>query len=68
MEEEYKTLAEQYFCSVYGDDPTVIDDLASEEIVATYPIFEELFGRPALRGRAAGREPFLMTISTNMFR
>ncbi len=45
--------AERFFRGVYGCDPSVVDDLAAEDIVVTYPVFEELFGAPAIRGREA---------------
>jgi len=53
MLEERKSLAERYFRGVYGGQPAVIDELAGEEIVSTYPIFEKLHNTPAIRGRDA---------------
>ena len=47
--------AERFFRGVYGGDPSVVDALASEEIVSTYPIFASLFNTPVIRGRAAVR-------------
>jgi hypothetical protein len=46
-------VAERYFRGVYGCNPAVVEELASPDIVVTYPIFQSLFGKPALRGRAA---------------
>jgi ketosteroid isomerase-like protein len=46
-------LAERYFRGVYGCDAAVVDDLASDDIVVTYPVFATIFGKPALRGREA---------------
>jgi len=46
-------VAERYFRGVYGCNPAVVDELASPDIVVTYPIFASLFGKPALRGRDA---------------
>ena len=46
-----KELAERFLRGVYGGDPTVVDDLASEDIVSSYPIFERLFNAPAIRGK-----------------
>jgi len=46
-------VAERYIRGVYGSDTSVVDDLASDEIVISYPIFESLFGTPAIRGREA---------------
>jgi pimeloyl-ACP methyl ester carboxylesterase len=48
--------AEQFFRGVYGGDPSVVDSLASDDIVITYPIFASLFSTPVIRGRAAVRE------------
>lgn len=31
----------------------MVDELASQDIVVSYPVFETLFGRATLRGRAA---------------
>jgi SnoaL-like domain len=46
-------MAERYFRGVYGCNPRVVDELAATDIVVTYPIFERLFGKPALLGRDA---------------
>jgi hypothetical protein len=56
MEEERKALAERFLRGVYGGDPTVVDDLAAEDVVSSYPVFERLFGTPCIRGRAALKE------------
>lgn len=48
--------AERFFRGVYGGDSSVVDILASDDIVVSYPIFMSLFGAPAIRGRAAVRE------------
>jgi len=56
MEQDHKAVAEQFFRGVYGGDPSVVDELAAEEIVTTYPIFERLFGRPLIRGREAVKD------------
>jgi hypothetical protein len=50
---ERKAVAERFLRGVYGGDPSVVDELAAEEIVVTYPIFAKLFDTPAIRGRAA---------------
>lgn len=47
--------AERYFRGVYGGDPSVVDDLADDDIVVSYPIFETVFGAPVIRGRDAAR-------------
>ena len=49
--DELRTRAERFFRGVYGGDPSVIDELASDKIVISYPIFETLYKTPAIRGR-----------------
>ena len=49
--QERKQLAEQLFRSVYGGDTSQIDSLVSDDVVSSYPIFEQLFGTKAIRGR-----------------
>ncbi len=46
-------VAERYFRGLYGCNPAVVEELASPDIVVTYPVFASLFGKPALRGRDA---------------
>ena len=46
-------IAERYFRGVYGCNPTVIEELASPDIVVSYPVFVSLYGKPTLRGRDA---------------
>jgi hypothetical protein len=48
-------VAEQYFRGVYGCQPGVVEDLGATDITVTYPVFEELFGTPALVGQDAVR-------------
>ena len=48
-------LAEQFFRGVYGGDSTVVDELASTDVVVSYPIFQKLFGTPTVRGHDAVR-------------
>lgn len=43
--------AERFFRGVYDGKPEVIDELASEKTVISYPIFEQLYGKVALRGK-----------------
>jgi hypothetical protein len=50
---ERKMKAEQLFRSVYGGDPAQIDSLVSHDVVSSYPIFEQLLGTKAIRGREA---------------
>ena len=53
MKEKRKALAERFLRGVYGGDPSVVDDLADDDIVSSYPIFERLFNTPVIRGREA---------------
>ncbi|MGA8263291.1 MAG: nuclear transport factor 2 family protein [Ignavibacteriaceae bacterium] len=53
--QEQKALAEQYIRGVYGCDSTVVDNLAADSIIISYPIFEKLFNTPAIRGKEAVR-------------
>lgn len=53
---ERKAIAERFFRGVYACDPTVVDDLASDDIVLSYPIFEKLFDVSAIRGRKAVKD------------
>lgn len=43
--------AERFFRGVYGGDPSVVDQLAADDIVVSYPIFKELFGSFKIEGR-----------------
>ena len=49
--EELKALAEKYFEGIYGCNPSVVDDLAADSIIISYPIFEKIFGAPVIRGK-----------------
>jgi len=53
MKYELKELARQFFTGVYEGNPSIVEELAAEDIVATYPIFMRLFNTPTLRGRKA---------------
>ncbi len=50
-EPSLRDVAEHYFRGVYGCDPAVVEELAAPDVVATYPVFASLYGKPALRGR-----------------
>lgn len=43
--------AEQWFRAVYRGDASIVDKMASDKIVVSYPIFEKLFKKPAISGR-----------------
>jgi hypothetical protein len=47
--------AERFFRGVYGCDPSVVDELAADSVVLSYPIFQDLYGTAAFRGRNAVR-------------
>jgi hypothetical protein len=49
--DELKSRAEKWFTAVYTGDASIVDKLASDKIVISYPIFEKLFNKPAIRGR-----------------
>ena len=49
--DELRARAERFFRGVYGGDSSVIEELASEKVVISYPIFEKLFKKHAIRGR-----------------
>jgi len=53
LETDRKERAERFLRGVYGCDPSVLDELASEDVVSSYPVFEKVYGTPALRGREA---------------
>lgn len=59
-EAERKALVERFFRGLWGCDPAVIDELAAADIVVSYPIFQNLYQTPAIRGREAAKE-----LSTN---
>ena len=52
----HKTKAEQFFRGIYGCDPSVVDALASADIVSSYPIFEQLYNVTAFRGSEAVKD------------
>lgn len=43
--------AERFFRGVYGGDTSVVDELASEDIVISYSIFKTLYAKSAIAGR-----------------
>lgn len=56
LEGERKVLAERFFRGVYGCDPSVVDNLAADSVLVSYPIFERLYNTSAFRGRKAVRD------------
>jgi hypothetical protein len=53
LNEKHKELAERFNRGVYGCNPSVIDDIAAEDIVVSYPSFETFYGKPTIHGREA---------------
>jgi len=51
-----KAMAEHFFRGIYGGDPSVVDELATDDIEISYPIFQSIFGKPSLRGRQEVRD------------
>ena len=56
MKANHKKIAEQFFRGVYHGDLDVVDKLASEDIISSYPIYEKLFNTPVIRGHEAIKE------------
>ena len=48
---EYEARAERFFRGVYGGDPAVVKELAGDDIVLSYPVFENIVGEPFIAGR-----------------
>jgi hypothetical protein len=53
MTSNQKLSAERFIRGVYGGDPSVVGELANEDVMVSYPIFEKLFDTPAIRGQEA---------------
>lgn len=53
---QQKARAEQFFRGIYECDVSVVDALASEDIALSYPIFEQIYQTPAIRGREAVKD------------
>lgn len=46
-----KKTAQDYLRAIYTCNRNIDEQLASDEITVSYPVFEELFKKPVLRGR-----------------
>jgi len=46
-------LAQEWFRGVYGADPSVVDRLAADSVLITYPVFKTLFNTSVIRGKEA---------------
>ncbi len=55
LKEDYTATAVEFFNGIYGCDSTVVDRLASPDVIITYPIFEKLFNTRVLRGQQVVR-------------
>lgn len=56
MHNEHKLTAERFIRGLYAGDLSVIDELAGDSIVISYPIFQKVFNAPAIRGHAAAKK------------
>lgn len=54
--EERIAAAKRFLGGVYGGDLPAVEELAAPDIVISYPIFQEIFDTPAIRGRDAVTE------------
>lgn len=52
----HKARAERFFRGVYGCVPSVVPELAADDVVVSYPVFQTLFDVSAIRGRDAVEE------------
>lgn len=53
---DQKARVERFMRGVYECNPSVVDTLAADSVVLSYPIFEQLYHTPAIRGREAVRK------------
>lgn len=51
-----RQLAEEWYHRFYEGDPSVVDDLADEDVVLSYSSFLRLFDKPGFRGRKAVKD------------
>lgn len=51
-----KKLAVDFLRGIYTGDPSVVDQIAAPDIVVSYPVFNEIFKTPTIRGRDAVRD------------
>jgi hypothetical protein len=52
-EENNKDAAEKFIRGVYGGNTSIVSELAAEDIVLSYPIFQTLFNSPVIAGKEA---------------
>jgi len=53
MTEVLKSKAKEWFKAVYLGNTVMIGELAADDIAISYPIFQQIFSTPAIRGRKA---------------
>ena len=51
-----RELAVSFLHGVWACNLSVIDDLAAEDVIVSYPIFQSLYGKSVIRGREAVKE------------
>ncbi|MGW8314844.1 MAG: nuclear transport factor 2 family protein [Bacteroidales bacterium] len=55
-DEKHKEIAELYLRSLYGGNTEELDEIAAGDVVSTYPIYEEILGEAAIRGKESLKE------------
>ena len=60
MNDDLKDLAMRFIVGAYEGNTSVVDELAADDIISTYPIFMKLFNTPVLRGVEAYRNYILV--------
>ncbi len=63
MKEHPASAAERFMRGVYCGDLSLVSELASEDILLSYPVFETMYGSPSIQGRRAV-EDFVKTFSS----
>lgn len=48
---ERRLAAERFMRGVYDCEPSVVQEMAADSVLISYPVFQEIFGTPAVRGR-----------------
>ena len=55
MDYDLTNLAKRFFVGVYEGNFSIVEELAAEDIISTYPIFAEIFNTAVLQGVEAYR-------------
>ena len=53
MSSKYQAMAEQFLRGLYTGDTSIVENMAAEEIVISYPIFKKIYGTYSICGREA---------------